>query len=480
MRAENIRRNRERMAQLRLPPLAQQVAPKPKPKKADRPRGLARAAAKPKPAGPTRRSLRRQGRDPDGALAQGVDRERRDGTVVLVAGEAIRVPAALQTWETQKKERLAGDVPFAALNAAEGDDATDAAFVRALAAAATADATVSLAKRKKREELLGAPAYAALALAEDDVAKVVKRGVTFLQFLPRPDARVVCCGDKEGHVGFWNFGAEGRALGEDGVVLTKPHTSYMSGLVWPKATPGAVYTCSYDGQVRRLDVGKGVFESLVDTEDNEFSAFAVNSAGTAAYVADNVGNLFVADPRAKALAGNGLHLHDRKINTVDLEPVVEQLLVTACSGAQVNVWDVRKLRAGAKPLQKFPHAKSCQAAHFCPDGSRRILTTCYDNTLNCLATAPGGAGTWKVRHNNQTGRWLSPLRAIWTPDGSGALCGSMKREVEVFDGQTGQVLARHDSEHQTAVSSRVCAHPFAPLIASGTASGRVHLYSAGA
>ena len=36
----------------------------------------------------------------------------------------------------------------------------------------------------------------------------------------------------------------------------------------------------------------------------------------------------------------------------------------------------------------------------------------------------------------------------------------MKREVEVFDGQTGQVLARHDSEHQTAVSSRVCAHPF--------------------
>ena len=130
-----------------------------------------------------------------------------------------------------------------------------------------------------------------------------------------------------------------------------------------------------------------------------------------------------------------------------------------------------------KPLQKFPHAKSCQAAHFCPDGSRRILTTCYDNTLNCLATAPGGAGTWKVRHNNQTGRWLSPLRAIWTPDGSGALCGSMKREVEVFDGQTGQVLARHDSEHQTAVSSRVCAHPFAPLIASGTASGRVHLYS---
>jgi hypothetical protein len=93
----------------------------------------------------------------------------------------------------------------------------------------------------------------------------------------------------------------------------------------------------------------------------------------------------------------------------------------------VNIWDTRKLGKAAKPLHELPHAKSCQvprvmlhlfyatglyptrrgippgvvsrpawyparhglqAAHLAPDGSLRLLTTCYDDTLRSPPRGP--------------------------------------------------------------------------------------------
>jgi hypothetical protein len=114
------------------------------------------------------------------------------------------------------------------------------------------------------------------------------------------------------------------------------------------------------------------------------------------------------------------------------------------SCSMVNIWDTRKLGKAAKPLHELPHAKSCQvprvmlhlfyatglyptrhgiphgvvsrpawyparrgippgvvsrpawyhtrhglqAAHLAPDGSLRLLTTCYDDTLRSPPRGP--------------------------------------------------------------------------------------------
>ena len=143
---------------------------------------------------------------------------------------------------------------------------------------------------------------------------------------------------------------------------------------------------------------------------------------------------------------------------------------------------MRKTGKGAKPLSRLQHSKSCQAAYFSPDGKGSLLTTCYDDLLR-VWRPKGGAidedpkSALKIKHNNQTGRWVLPFRAVWTPGSDGAVVGSMKREVEVFDAAKGTLAAKlSDAERMTAIASRFAVHPTRNIIAAGTASGRIHIY----
>jgi WD repeat-containing protein 76 len=97
----------------------------------------------------------------------------------------------------------------------------------------------------------------------------------------------------------------------------------------------------------------------------------------------------------------------------------------------------------------------------------------------------GGAGrtggawgaTLAIKHDNNTGRWLLPFRAIWAADGSAVICGSMKRETEFFSASTGKSLkALKNPELLTAVPSRHAVNAEGTAIAAATASGRVHIW----
>lgn len=48
-------------------------------------------------------------------------------------------------------------------------------------------------------------------------------------------------------------------------------------------------------------------------------------------------------------------------------------------------------------------------------------------------------------------------------------------QIDVFD-HKGANMVQLSSEHQTAISSRHCLHPTVPVLAAGTASGRMHVY----
>lgn len=104
----------------------------------------------------------------------------------------------------------------------------------------------------------------------------------------------------------------------------------------------------------------------------------------------------------------------------------------ALSDTSVSVWDVRKLSEaakGLKPLCAVSHDKSCQAAFFCPDGSRRLLTTSWDNTLRVWSNVgkKGAADLEEavsIEHDNNTGRWVIPFRASWAPTGDAIFCGA--------------------------------------------------------
>ena len=88
-----------------------------------------------------------------------------------------------------------------------------------------------------------------------------------------------------------------------------------------------------------------------------------------------------------------------------------------------------------------------------------------------------------VKHNNNTGRWVTPFRPCWSPSGDGFLVGDMKRGVALFDAATGKQLGLKTAEGlMTAIPSRFAVHPAGAvdgskaLFAAATSSGRVHVW----
>ena len=84
-----------------------------------------------------------------------------------------------------------------------------------------------------------------------------------------------------------------------------------------------------------------------------------------------------------------------------------------------------------------------------------------------------------IKHDNQTGRWLSTFMAKWHPGFAEKeifVVGSMKkpRTIEVW-GDDGKLLRELQGDALSAVASRCCFHPNASevIVVGGNSSGRV-------
>ena len=76
---------------------------------------------------------------------------------------------------------------------------------------------------------------------------------------PSPSKTLIAVGDKWGGLGLWDV--DNPAGGEDGVYLFHPHANPINVLRWaPEETtaPTDLFTCSYDGTIRRGDFQKEV------------------------------------------------------------------------------------------------------------------------------------------------------------------------------------------------------------------------------
>ena len=78
-------------------------------------------------------------------------------------------------------------------------------------------------------------------------------------------------------------------------------------------------------------------------------------------------------------------------------------------------------------------------------GNKTVLTTGRDNTLRLYDR--GMAQLCSVPHNNNTGRWVMPLRATLGPSDT-IICGSMKRAVRLL-----LVTAQHSCRSQPDMTS---------------------------
>ena len=159
-------------------------------------------------------------------------------------------------------------------------------------------------------------------------------------------------------------------------------------------------------------------------------------------------------------------------------------LASAGLDCTVNLWDIRKFGSKTtkkviKPFASQSVGRSVNSAFFSPSGES-LLTTSMADRLDLIEHAHTQSGklkpTTSIRHNNQTGRWLTTFMAAWHPSLDIFTSGSMAKPrcIESFD-SSGQLLRAVTGESLASVMSRCCYHRSTEKLAiiGGNSSGRV-------
>ena len=419
-----------------------------------------------------------------------------------------------------KRQRLAS-VPLDAAKVSTGATSAEeaGAFLARLGAlsgsAKTSASPVTSGKKKQKASVpVGPPPIVLdqLAVDEDDIAKLVPERIFSIAVHPSPTKLLVAAGDTWGRVGLWDVDA-----GDEQPVATfEPHRRPVSGVRMLSAAPHQLLSCSHDGAVRCLDLGRGTASSFVELyrtpedEDGDypmlFDVSRTAGEGGALAVSRGDGAVVLLDTRLGGASSSGsggrgaaalMRAHEKKVYCADFSPTEPWLLSTASIDRTVRVWDVRKLgEKKPKPLVELGHGLAVTAARFSPSGTR-LLTTCNDDKLrvydsaawggasssSASSSAKGGRGSASepaatVKHENKTGRFLTAFQAEWVRGSDeDFVCGSLShpRGIDVYS-HHGATQPRLEHDHVTAVVSLLAWHPTLPALASSNASGKVFLW----
>ncbi|KAF9535303.1 WD40-repeat-containing domain protein [Crepidotus variabilis] len=296
-----------------------------------------------------------------------------------------------------------------------------------------------------------------------------------------------------------------------------------------------VYTSAYDCSVRSVSFVSGVSNELYSNDDKILlTSFDLPPSGQEMWISDTAGGVTHLDLRETKSKARRYGLSDNKIGTVSVNPTRNHFLVTASNSRVVKIWDARKLDAmpisllddaaqveateevdNSTPRRsvldfdsdvvnqynetskgkgtmraEFQHGKSASSAYWDARG-RQIVSTSYDDrirlwdisspTFKIDGEFPNLKPFSQIRHNCQTGRWLTILRAQWStnPDVFPYFSvGNMNHSLDLYSCKGELITQLTDPTMVSAVQAVTCTHPsLVERAASGNASGRVNLWA---
>jgi WD40 repeat protein len=350
-------------------------------------------------------------------------------------------------------------------------------------------------KKIKKEAYDYAKKTSALTLEENCVAKITENRITSVAIHPNSDKIIVFAGDKSGYFGIWDVMMEG----DGSISKYKPHIANINH-VYANPRNQQVYSSSYDGTIRVLDLQKEMFrlafetpESLYDISVNDLSFCCSNDSSSKSdecvYVGLSTGKLAFIDLKESNSKYTSLYdtCFDSKIQSVQVHPTLEHYLIATSGGTNgyVGIFDIRKsMKKAVSTLND--HSKSINAAYASTNGDV-LVSVSQDNTIktyhNYMNEKPSHVST---RHDNHTGRWLSTFRPTFDKKHPTAfILGSMDRprKIEVFiptvdtnHKVTNTLGVELKNEFLNSVCSRNCAHPTLDIIVGGNSSGRAHVF----
>ncbi|KAG8529389.1 uncharacterized protein KY384_006025 [Bacidia gigantensis] len=365
-----------------------------------------------------------------------------------------------------------------------------------------------------REQMSGLEIYEGF---EPNQIKITEERIYSLGFHPTTDKALVFAGDKMGNLGIFDASQKSTTKQEangvkheddeededdskPAITTFKTHTRTISSFQFSPDNPSHLYTCSYDSSLRLLDLNKSTSVELYGPEDasidEPLSGVEIDPSNPKlVYFSRLDGFVGRIDTRAKPQTTEVYELSEKKIGGFSLHPGQPHFIATASLDRYLRIWDLRKLsgaRSRQLPALIGEHESRLSVSHAAFNSAGQVATASYDDTIKIHTF--DGLGSFKpgqniseenvrpstvVKHNNQTGRWVTILRAQWQrhpPDSIHRFCiGNMNRFVDVYT-SSGEQLAQLGGDGITAVPAVAQFHPTQQWIGAGTASGKLCLW----
>lgn len=325
-----------------------------------------------------------------------------------------------------------------------------------------------------------------LAVSEGDVAKIVPERIFSIAVHPSTERLLVMAGDKYGKLGFFE---PDLANEEECVTVLSVHSRPITSISIDPLQPQRLFTAAYDSVVRLLDVATRQSVAVWDADEDEHGAVTSGSFDHhrgQVWCGHETGMVSIIDAKARAVKPSHHALHSGKIRSVMVCPTDSNMVATASHDCTVRLWDVRKMpgKAGAKSgeLMEWRHGKGVNFASWAPISGSHIVSTSTDDTLRVLSGFSDGGKKPEekvIKHDNQTGRWLTPFRAVHDPKCDSAfMVGAMlqPRQIEVFSSASGNRIKKLTHDNFSTITSLNAAHPILNVIAGGNSSGKVFVW----
>ena len=387
--------------------------------------------------------------------------------------------------------------------------------------------------RSLREQMSGLELYSGF---EPNRIKITPERIYSLGFHPTTDKQLVFAGDKLGNLGIFDASQTSAAIkAENSVKKEEPdedeeevdsdpgitsfhcHTRTISAFQFSHANPSHLYTCSYDSSLRLLDLTKSksteIYAPSDSSLDEPLSGVEMDpTAPHMLYFSRLDGHVGRTDTRAPN-STDVFQLSEKKIGGFSLNPANPHFIATASLDRYLRIWDLRKLSGKASrqlPALIGEHESRLSVSHAAFNSAGQVATASYDDTVKIHTFE--GMGSWSpghkvsdnemapssiIRHNNQTGRWVTmsvfpalppridkltqrSLRAQWQlhpPNSIHRFCiGNMNRFVDIYTANGDQLAQLGGEGLITAVPAVAQFHPTEQWVAAGTASGKLCLW----
>ncbi|KAF8212183.1 WD40-repeat-containing domain protein [Mycena galopus ATCC 62051] len=298
--------------------------------------------------------------------------------------------------------------------------------------------------------------------------------------------------------------------------FTGPPPQIVSSISCVKIDPidsHNIYTTSYDCTVRSLNFTSGVSREIFSIEDTLISSIDLTPSGHEMWISDALGGVWHRDLRQDKSTTIRYGLSDQKIGCISVNPTRPNFLLTASNNRSLKIWDVRKLQTISLELsdQALPtppllppeavteflnskKGKGCLRGDWRHDKSVSSAywdRHSYDDSLRLWdiepvrfespAPFPSSRPFHRIRHNCQTGKWLTILRAQWSPNPDAYphfTIGNMDHSLDIFSCKGDLITKLSDRSKISAVQAVTCSHPsIVERAVSGNASGRCVLWA---